>query len=86
MPLASWSGHRTAKTLSGSAPIDEAVWAGGLHGQSPPLRVFLGGTKPDGTELFGGFLVGLQGFILVPEPSTMALGLLGAALLYRRRK
>jgi len=32
-------------------------------------------------------LAGLTGFALVPEPSTIALGILGAAaLLYRRRK
>jgi hypothetical protein len=32
-------------------------------------------------------LVGLTSFSMIPEPSTMALGLLGAAaLLYRRRK
>jgi hypothetical protein len=46
---------------------------GGQIGNNPP--------SPDAP------LSGLQSFTMVPEPSTMALGLLGAAaLLYRRRK
>lgn len=53
-------------------------------GQSNDITVTLGGgTLPPAN------LVGLQGFsmFVVPEPSTIALGILGAAaLLFRRRK
>ena len=46
---------------------------GGIPASGPPI------TPPD--------LNGLQTFALIPEPSTLALGLLGAtALLFRRRK
>jgi len=74
------------------------AWMGGtsyetatqFRGQSPaPVAVTLGGTPPGGAPLQPGALAGLQGFELsiVPEPSTLAFGLLGAAaLLYRRRK
>ena len=51
-------------------------------GTSNPVTVALGGgtiLPPD--------MVGLQGFTITPEPSTIAFGLLGAAaLLIRRRK
>jgi len=51
-------------------------------GLSNPVTVTLGGgtiLPPD--------MVGLQGFTIAPEPSTIAFGLLGAAaLLIRRRK
>ena len=56
-------------------------------GTSSPITVTLGGAgSPPGP---GAELLGLQGFsvALVPEPSTIALGILGAsALLLRRRK
>ena len=55
-----------------------------IRGQSLPITVGLGGgTLPPAN------LTGLQGFTLeiIPEPSTIALGVLGAAvLLFRRRK
>jgi len=55
-----------------------------LRGQSNDITVTLGGgTLPPAN------LVGLTGFslVVIPEPSTIALGLLGAAaLLLRRRK
>jgi len=56
-----------------------------IKNQSAPITITLGGGgQPPAVPAN---LVGLQGFNLVPEPSTMALGLLGAAaLLYRRRK
>jgi len=56
-----------------------------IRGESAPITITLGGGgSPPAVPAN---LVGLQGFNLVPEPSTMALGLLGAAaLLYRRRK
>jgi len=60
-------------------------------GQSAPLTISgLGGVNPQtGAIVPTPDLAGLQSFTLVtiPEPSTIALGVLGAAaLLYRRRK
>jgi len=55
-------------------------------GTSNPVTITLGGGSP---PLPDALLTGLQGFTIqaVPEPSTIALGLFGAAaLLYRRRK
>jgi len=58
-----------------------------IKGQSAPITITLGGQPAVGAPIPDAFLTGLQGFNMVPEPSTMALGLLGAAaLLYRRRK
>jgi len=58
-----------------------------INGQSAPITITLGGQPPTGAPLQPAVLSGLQGFELVPEPSTLAFGLLGAAaLLYRRRK
>lgn len=53
-----------------------------VKGESNPITITLGGgTLPPAN------LVGLQGFSLIPEPTTLALGALGAALLlFRRRK
>jgi hypothetical protein len=81
-----------------NATIVLRAWAGGgaygdaantYRGESLPITIALGGTPPGGAPLPDALLNGLQGFnvTLIPEPSTMALGLLGAAaLLYRRRK
>jgi hypothetical protein len=60
-----------------------------VRGQSAPITVTLGGPVAGQPDDFPANLVGLQGFSMqvIPEPSVMALGLLGAAaLLYRRRK
>jgi hypothetical protein len=93
----------TAVTVPGVAPGGNATvvlraWEGGsfdaaaagngmLWGQSNPITIALGGTPATGAPLPDAPLAGLTGFALIPEPSTMALGLLGAAaLLYRRRK
>jgi hypothetical protein len=58
-----------------------------IKGQSSPITIALGGQPAVGAPIPDAVLTGLQGFTMVPEPSTMALGLLGAAaLLYRRRK
>ena len=59
-----------------------------LRGESVPITITVGGTPAGGgAPLQPATLTGLQGFELVPEPSTLAFGLLGAAaLLYRRRK
>jgi hypothetical protein len=63
---------------------------GMLFGQSGAVTISLGGTPAGGgAPLPDAILTGLTGFNLtaIPEPSTLALGLLGAAaLLYRRRK
>jgi hypothetical protein len=72
------------------ASYDTAA-ATGTAGQSAPLTIAgLGGVNPTtGAIVPTPDLAGLQSFNLVtiPEPSTIALGVLGAAaLLYRRRK
>jgi hypothetical protein len=62
-----------------------ATWeAATIKGQSATLNLTLGGAgSPPSVPAD---LVGLTSFSMIPEPSTMALGLLGAAaLLYRRR-
>lgn len=64
------------------ATYEAAVAGGGIYGSSNPVTLTLSG--PPGTPVP---MVGLQSFSLVPEPSTMALGVLGvAALLLRRRQ
>ena len=76
---------RAWETAAGS--YEAAAAGGGLWGQSNDVTVQLGGTPPVGAPIPTPSLNGLQGFTLVPEPSTMALGVLGAAaLLFRRRK
>jgi hypothetical protein len=58
-----------------------------VKGQSLPITITLGGVPAVGAPIPDAVLTGMQPFQIVPEPSTMALGLLGAAaLLYRRRK
>jgi len=59
-----------------------------LKGESNPFTIAqLGGTPAGGAPIPTPSLNGLQGFTMIPEPSTIALGVLGAAaLLYRRRK
>jgi hypothetical protein len=72
---------RAWKTSLGT--FDAAKATGANFGESAPLTIAVGGeTLPPAN------LVGLQGFtIAVPEPSVIALGVLGAsALLLRRRK
>jgi hypothetical protein len=63
---------------------DAAVAGGGLYTFSNIIPITLGGvTDPTLPAEFPAALVGLQ---FIPEPSTIALGVLGAAaLLYRRR-
>ena len=54
-----------------------------------PITVTLGGDIPGAPTAVPGNLIGLQGMTLfiIPEPSTLALAILGsAALLFRRRK
>jgi hypothetical protein len=61
-----------------------AVAGGGIYGLSTPFTY----TVPAaGSPPAAFFMEGLRGFTLVPEPSVIALGVLGAAaLLLRRRK
>jgi hypothetical protein len=63
------------------ADYPTAVAAGGLYGFSNPvtLKVTLAPAPPPD-------MVGLASFSLVPEPSTLALGVLGAAALLLRRR
>jgi hypothetical protein len=77
---------RAWETSAGS--YEAAVAASALNGQSNDVLIpQLGGTPAGGAPIPTPSLNGLQGFALVPEPSTMALGVLGAAaLLFRRRK
>jgi hypothetical protein len=72
---------RAWKTSLGT--FDAAKATGQNFGESAPVTVAVGGG-----QLAPANLVGLQGFsIVVPEPGTIALGVLGAAaLLLRRRK
>lgn len=66
------------------ATYDAAVAGGSKVGQSDPFEVTLGnaGVPPTLPSALAGF----KSFAIIPEPSTMALGLLGAAvLLFRRR-
>jgi hypothetical protein len=68
---------------SSFATYDLAEAQGGMRGQSPGAANILlgGGTLPPTNP------IGLQGFVMVPEPSTIALGVIGGlALLLRRRK
>jgi hypothetical protein len=75
------------------ATIVLRAWAGGatydtatLRGQTLPITISLGGTPPVGAPIPDAFLTGLQGFAF-PEPSPIALGVLGfTAFLLRRRR
>jgi hypothetical protein len=70
--------------VSDGATWDAAQQAGRGYGQSAPITITL--TAPPATPAL---MTGLQGFSLVPEPSTIALGILGGLgtlVLVRRRK
>lgn len=63
------------------ATYEAAQAGGGLFGKSVPVKLTVAvapNTPPD--------MVGLTSFNLIPEPSTMALGVLGAAALLLRRR
>jgi hypothetical protein len=68
---------------SSFATYEAAVAGGGAYGSSALLNL-ASTSAPTGPAT----LTGLQGFTMVPEPSTYALGLLGAGalLMIRRRK
>jgi hypothetical protein len=77
---------RAWDTTAGS--YENAVAQNALRGASASFTIAqLGGTPAGGAPIPTPSLNGLTAFTLVPEPSTIALGVLGAAaLLYRRRK
>jgi hypothetical protein len=71
-----------AQPYGDSAPFTSLALGGGNPPNPAPNIV--GNTLPDGSP---DVAHNLQGFSLVPEPSTIALGVIGAvALLLRRRK
>lgn len=78
------AGSTYEATLASGGKVGKSTGVGG----SATINVTLGGPDPaGGPDFLDPFLTGLQPFSLVPEPSTIALGLLGAAaLLLRRRK
>jgi len=77
-------------TTAGSYEAATAPGSAFLNGESAAFTIAqLGGTPVGGAPIPTPSLNGLQGFQLtiVPEPSTIALGVLGgAALLYHNRK
>ena len=70
---------------SGGATFEAAQASGKLYGQSAMLEITTGGDNLSPPAVPSP-LVGLTSFSLVPEPSTVALGLLGAAALLLRRR
>lgn len=60
---------------------EAAVAAGGYHGASNSLLLTL--SEPPGVPTA---MIGLQSFTLIPEPTTLALAVLGAAALLARRR
>jgi hypothetical protein len=77
------------RAWEGAATYEAAKSGGQATGISNTINVGpLGGVPAVGPPVTDPFLTGLQGFaIIVPEPSTIVLGVLGlAALVLRRRK
>jgi hypothetical protein len=66
---------------AGGNSYEAAVAAGKLFGKSEVIQLTVTGAPNPPADM-----IGLKGFALVPEPSTMALGLLGAAALLLRRR
>ena len=58
----------------------------GAKAQSNPITITLGGDIPGQPPAVPANLLGLQGFSIPPEPSTLTLVLLGAAALLCRRQ
>lgn len=100
-PAASYYVKQPSETVRvpGVSPGDSAtlrlrVWNGEsyetatLRGESSDLTLRLGGTplRGQGPPIPSALLLGLQGFTIVPEPSTISVALLGAVLLIRKRR
>jgi hypothetical protein len=66
---------------AGGETYEAAVASGRFHGRSNPIQLTV--AEP---PLVPPDMVGLQSFCLIPEPSPLALGLLGAAALLLRRR
>jgi hypothetical protein len=79
---------RSSQTVRVRAWVGASYDTAAIRGESNDVIITLGGTfDPNSPADFPAQLTGLTAFTLVPEPSSIALGLLGAAaLLYRRRK
>ncbi|MBM3880243.1 MAG: PEP-CTERM sorting domain-containing protein [Verrucomicrobia bacterium] len=72
---------------SGGATYEAAVASGKKYGKSEIVNLSATGNPAANPPILPVNLIGLQSFSLIPEPSTIALGVLGAAvLLLRRRK
>jgi hypothetical protein len=67
------------------ASFEAAQGAGLQYGASDAIVMNVSGIT-GGVPDLPVFIDGLQSFSLVPEPSTIALGLLGAAILFLRRR
>ena len=83
------SARFTVRVWSGASSFEAAQGSpGSLYGSSPIFTVdALGGTPPGGgLPVATPTLDNLTGFFIFPEPSTLALGFLGAAVLLFRRK
>lgn len=70
---------------AGGNSFEAAAGSGKLYGQSAMLEITTGGDNLSPPAVPAP-LVGLTSFSLIPEPSTLALGMLGAAALLLRRR
>jgi hypothetical protein len=70
---------------AGGATFEAAQASGKLYGQSIMLEITTGGDNLSPPAVPSP-LTGLTSFSLIPEPSTLALGMLGAAALLLRRR
>jgi len=66
---------------SGGTSYEAALAAGKLYGKSDPVTLAVTVAPAPPADM-----IGLQSFALIPEPSTFALGILGAAALLLRRR
>jgi hypothetical protein len=84
LAVAAWSGSVASYDLAKSSTS-----AGVEYGMSPEFQLTLGGPGASGPPATPANLSGLQSFsttVAIPEPSVLALGFLGAGLLFLRRR